>query len=267
MRHIYPLLLIFSIIRLSAQTPNESRNIPLSEIKVPKMEITIPSVNDYVFAPTAFELYRPTYTSDPFIQNALYTLDFNEIAPIASWSSGSLSGYGSRFTFPGLMSNETGSIGITQQFGAVTLSGSISADKYGYYRGLQTTYGIHGSLSYRISNHLTLNIFGDYYTNSICHSPTTLPYIGTNRFGGYLGVEINEHIGLDIGAQQQYDPYSRSYIVVPIIRPYVNINEIPIGFDVGWLLKDLIGKTIYGDNFMRGNPTIAPPIEPLPPIR
>ena len=267
MRHIYSLLLIFGIFRLSAQIPNESENISQPEIKIPKMEITVPSINDYIFAPTALDLSRPTYTSDFFIQKAPYTLDFNETATIATWNSGTLSGYGSRSTLPGLMSKENGGIGITQQFGAVILSGSISADKYGYYSGLHTTYGIHGLLSYRISDHLTLNVFGDYYTNSIYHSPATLPYIGANRFGGYLGVKINEHVGFDIGAQQQYDPYSRSYIVVPIVRPYVNINEIPIGFDVGWLLKDLIGTTIYGDNFMRGNPTMAPPIEPIPPIR
>ena len=59
---------------------------------------------------------------------------------------------------------------------------------------------------------------------------------------------------------------TRRMLAAPIVMPYVKINDVKLGVDVGWLIRDLLIDA-FAPDYHRQNPTIAPPVAPMPPIR
>lgn len=82
---------------------------------------------------------------------------------VFSWYGGELIATGGRVVMPGLMQIESGSIGVYQQVGNFTFYAGGLANKYGYFRGLHTQYGVSGSISYRFSTNVSATAFGTYY--------------------------------------------------------------------------------------------------------
>ena len=93
---------------------------------------------------TAIQLNSPTFGRklqlEPeapkfrFNQNP-YAFDFNTSGAIATWDNGALIGAGNRTTLPGLYSNQQASFSAVQQFGDLTLSAGVSADRYQMFQG------------------------------------------------------------------------------------------------------------------------------------
>lgn len=227
---------------------------------------------------TAIQLNSPTFGRklqlEPeapkfrFNQNP-YAFDFNTSGAIATWDNGALIGAGNRTTLPGLYSNQQASFSAVQQFGDLTLSAGVSADRYQMFQGpdrLRTQFGVHGNLSYRFSDNLSLHLFGSYYNQNPFYTVGALPYINTTNFGGYFDVGMGEHFGMMLGGQATYDTMTRRMLAAPIVMPYVKINDVKLGVDVGWLIRDLLIDAFAPDSH-RQNPTIAPPVAPMPPIR
>ena len=198
-----------------------------------------------------------------------YAYDFSGIAELRAWDTGSVSAVAGHSTLPGMLAMETGALVVTQRFGNVTLSGSVMAEKYRTFRGLDTNYGISGMLSYQINERFSLNLFGQYYRNSLYYSPAMLPYIGTSKYGVFADMQFGERFGMDLGVSREYDAYSRRWQTVPIAAPYVKLNNgAKIGLDVGRLLGVMIDEWVNdGRYYNSGNPTIGPPIPPMPPVR
>ena len=188
------------------------------------------------------------------------------IAPIATWESGAFYAAGSRAAMPGLMGIESGSLNISQQIGNVTFTGSLNADKYGYYRGLNTTYGVSGNMVWRINDTFSLTVFGSHSFNSMYINPQTLPYMRASGYGGYLGINLHEHWGVNVGARRVYNSGTGRWETIPIMEPYYRLNKRDvIGVDLGGILYEVIRAN--HDKHFGGprNPTIGPPIPMGPP--
>ena len=209
--------------------------------------------------------YKPHFVFD---RNP-YSYDYSGNAVVKGWDTGYVYAGASHTTFPGLMAVETGSFSVTQDFGKVTLSGSVTAEKYRTFRGLDTNYGVSGMLTYRVDERLSFNVFGQYYRKSLYYSPAMLPYIGTSKYGVFADMQFGERFGMDLGVSREYDAYSRRWQTVPIAAPYVKLNNgAKIGLDVGRLLGVMIDEWVNdGRYYNSGNPTIGPPIPPMPPVR
>ena len=187
---------------------------------------------------------------------------------IFSWHGGQLSSVRGSIAMPGMMSIESGYLNLSHGVGPITLSLWGGATKYGYFNGAQTSCGVGGALDYRINNHWSLTLFGEYYSPVSALTPGMAGYISTPRFGGYATYDINDHWGISVGAQTQRSVFSNSWEMQPIVMPYYRINKgVKLGIDVGGIMYHMIRDWANGrSGGVIGSPTIAPPRQGPPPV-
>lgn len=197
----------------------------------------------------------PTFDRNPF------AFDFNSGMDISRWRNGALSVNMSRTTYPGLMSAASGSVSLMQNAGNFTFTANLNANRMLLQKGMTTQFGIGGSATYRFNDNISATLFGNYYNKVPYISMGAMPYVGSSSFGGYLTF-MQDKAGIDLGAEQVYDPYSRRWITVPIVTPKIRINEkFTLDLPLGWLVKDLLDDLIH-DNRRNGSPTILPSFPP-----
>lgn len=189
---------------------------------------------------------------------------------IRQWETGGLFATGSAESLPGLMGIERGSLNATQRFGAVTVTLYAAAAKYGYFRGLSTTYGFGGSASWQISPTVSLTVFGSYWTPASLHgSPGMLADVAVTNIGGYIDWRFHPHWGVKAGVQSYRSMvYGGRWETQPIVMPYYRTSSgAEIGVDFGGILYQLVRGLSSDSNWGRpGNPTIEPP-RPQPLVR
>lgn len=216
-----------------------------------------------LFAPGVKPDWSRPLSVQPFVfASNVNTVNAFGVAPLFMWNGGGVIASGSRESIPGLMGIEQGSIGIGHTLGRVTFTASASAEKYGYFRGLQTVYGVSGTALWRISGNLSLTVFGSYYTRANFTGPAMMPYMSTSAVGGYITWDFAEHWGVDAGVQSQYNNYTGRWDTRPIVRPYYKFdNGAKIGVDVGGLIYDAVDS----HRSRHSNPTMGPPVPKGPP--
>lgn len=186
------------------------------------------------------------------------------IADIASWGSGGVYAAGGRANLPGLMGIESGSINFVQQMGPVTLSLFGSAEKYGWFRGLSTTYGFGGALSYRFSDNLSMTVFGSYNSPAGIMQPAMMGYVSAPVIGGYLDWRFHPHWGVKAGVQSYRSIAYGRWETQPMVIPYYRTSSgAEIGIDVGGILYQVIRSAASGSGSNWGNPG-NPTIDPRP---
>ena len=262
MKHFATLLLAFlPIATLWGQENSLSdatNTLPPQRVFVTPQLRFIDNIKWYDFNMSSITEYAPSLTS-PIVNGNPYVSDFTGNGAIATWNGGQVGTYGTRSTLPGLMSIESGGITLSQNFGKLTLTVSADAYKYGYFRGLHSNYGFHGSATYAINNNIALTLFGTYYSDAFYHSPAAMPYIGQTAYGGYMTIGFNDKFGVDLGVQRTRNAYNGTMETVPIVRPYYRFSkDFSIGIDAGYLVKDLFWDSNHS------NPTIGPPRPNIP---
>ncbi len=263
-------LLLFCTIR--AEQPDSISPIQASD--------TIPAymIPGGVYVPSSGNVQWPVTLDVPYInptqQNAwsseLPSLKFNQLVPasIFSWSSGGLYGSGGSQSMPGMMGIDIARLNLRQNYGNLTFTLWGGATKYGYYRGLQTSWGLGGAIDYRISDNWSVTLFGEYHTPLNAITPGMGGYMSIPRFGGYFTYDIDDHWGISLGAQTQRSIFTNSWEVQPIVMPYYRINkDVKLGIDVGGIMYHVLRDWLNGrQGGFRGSPIIAPPVQGPPPI-
>lgn len=185
------------------------------------------------------------------------------LARIASWQNGFVYATGGVQTMPGLMAINSGSVNLTHNFGRLTVEAFAVANKYGYFRGLQTSYGFGGALTYRFSDKLSATIFGEYHTPVGIYQPAMAGYVNIPNFGGYIDYSFSDKFGVEVGAQGYQSMLTRRIEAQPILKPYFRVSKhSKIGVDVGGILYHLINNRNSQYTGSR-NPTIGPPVQKL----
>lgn len=207
----------------------------------------------------------------PYIPAARYTPaahhpfanDFSSSGVLTSWKEGALIGGSSRETMPGLLSVQNASLGVMQNAGRFTFTAGVTADRYLLMKGVRTSFGVNGSMTYNFSDNVSATIFGRYYTNQRYYSMAAMPYMGSSAYGGYLTL-MGERLGVDLGVERVYDPYSMRWVTSPIITPKIKIGEkFMLDLPVGWLVKSIIEEKVFKKGSNAG-PTIMPMKPDLP---
>lgn len=191
--------------------------------------------------------YRAAYPLDLHVPDLRFTPGQ---ARLSSWGSGEIVASGGIRAFPGLMQIESGALGIYQSAGDFTFYAGAMVNKYGYFRGLHTQYGINGSISYQFTPKLSATVFGDYYfgrpprmANGMPMPPAMIGYYGQSKFGGYLDYQINERWGVQTGVQTVQQVGTNRYRAEPIVTPYYKISKkVAIGLPVGQILYHVLKK-------------------------
>lgn len=207
----------------------------------------------FEYKPAPLYLGTPTYEGNyPALTLPFYSFIPGE-ATVFGWGSGRIVAQGFSSVYPGLMKIDSGSIGLSQNLGNFSLYSGVIANKYGYFKGLHTQYGINGSLSYRFSDRLSANVFGTYYfgrpplmSNGMPMPPAMIGFYNTSRFGGYVDYEISNHFGIEAGAQTVQRIGTSRYEPEPIVTPYIKTgsgkSKVKIGLPVGQILYHVLKK-------------------------
>ncbi len=188
--------------------------------------------------------------------------------PGAAWlysgPAGTLYATGGEMHLPGMMAINSGALHFNHDFGPLEVSLFGSATKYGFFRGLETSWGFGGSLSYRFSDRWSITVFGSYATATGIMPPGMLGYVDVPRFGGYVDYRFADRWGIRVGAQSYRTSTNGRWETQPIVMPYFKINDkADIGIDVGGILYQVLMQTA-GDKlgWNRGNPTMPRPFGP-----
>ena len=188
-----------------------------------------------------------------------YHFSFPENPILAAWRGGALTASGASVNMPGLMGIESGRLSLGQKFGPLTLTAWAEANKYGYFRGLQTSYGFGGQIDYQINDRWSITAFGQYYSPIHPLTPAMAGYMATSNFGGYASYNINDRWGISVGAQATRSLVTNRWEAQPIVMPYYRVNKkVSIGIDVGGIIYNLAKDYISNDNSFGGNAGSAP---------
>lgn len=189
-------------------------------------------------SPSNFEMPSPAET---------LASDKNAVLPgmtlIPLWNNAQLIATGDIRVMPGLMQIHSGTIGINQNIGNLSLYMGAVANKYGYFNGLHTQYGVSGNLQYNISQKLSFTAFGTYYfgrPKAYPLLPSMVGYYNTSNFGGYMTYQFNETFGVDVGAQAVQQFGTNRYRVEPIVTPTVKVGKVRFGLPVGQIFHGII---------------------------
>ena len=177
------------------------------------------------------------------------------------WQGSAVIASGGANSMPGLLDRESGALTFYQDLGRWSFSASAMADKYRFVGMgfLQTRYGVGGTVSYQVSDFLSLHAFGYHYANSSMISPMVNPFLATSTYGGYADIRIHKNFGVDTGVRRYLNPMTGQWVTDPIVSPYIKFNNgQKFGFDFGHLLKGLIWG--HKDEMMpRGPVRMGPP--------
>lgn len=190
-----------------------------------------------------------------------YILPHPGTAVIAAWDNGAISANGSTAHMPGLMGIERGNMNFGLTIGRMTYNIYGEAIKYGYFNGLQTSYGFGADATYHFSDKLSITLFASYYSplRRMPHAATA--YISTSNFGGYFDYSFSNRFGVQVGAQSYRSSLTHRWETQPIVKPYYKISsKASIGVDVGGIIYQLLKSNVGNNSWGPKNPTIGPPV-------
>ncbi len=249
---------------------------PISPLSPISPELSKPVVDSLQIAPTLntyqekYDEYRDSIGAHD-MPNIYYPKNYPGNATMLRWYNGALVAAGRTDVFPGLMNMESAILNFHQQLGRFTLTAYGSATKIGYFRGLSTQWGYGGSLSYQISDNVSVTGFGSYATRSRITQPAMLGFIDYPNFGGFVDYHFGEsHWGVKAGAQSYYSLGSRHWDTQPILMPYYRTSSgVDLGIDVGGILYNILENCINkgNNNYGGGGNNFSPQQSKIPPLR
>ena len=176
-----------------------------------------------------------------------YSRDWSSSGVITRLGSGYLTGSGGHTTYPGLGNMASASMAFTMPMGdRMQVTAGVTGSKYHFDRAAWNDYGVFGNASFRLSDRLSLNAFGQYYVNQQFHSVAAMPFLGTSSYGGTLGWHASDNFTLDVGARRIYDPYTGQWRTLPVVQPSFSLFGAPISFDAGPLLYQVLDYVFGG---------------------
>ena len=187
---------------------------------------------------TAPSLPRFQYDTSP------YSRDWSSSGVITRVGGGYLTGSGSHTTYPGMGNMASASVAFSMPIDRLTITAGLTGSKYHFDREAWNDYGVFGNASFRLTDRLSLNAFGQYYVNQQFHSVAAMPLLGGSSYGGTLGWRASDRFSLDVGARRIYDPYTGTWRTLPVVQPTVNLLGAPISFDAGPLIYQLLDNLL-----------------------
>ncbi len=171
-------------------------------------------------------------------------------ASLFSWNSGGILATGTMTQLPGMMDIESGTLGIYQELANFSINAGGIVNKYGYFNGVHTQYGLNMNIKYQLSARLSATVFGEHYfglppgmSYGTPMSPGMIGYYGRSTYGGFLDFKINEHWGVETGVQTVQQVGTNKFQAEPIVTPYYRINKkVAIGLPVGQILYHVLRK-------------------------
>lgn len=161
--------------------------------------------------------------------------------------------------YPNLMEVRSAMMGVSRQGEHFSLTVYGEANKYLIPLQVTNQFGVGGSMSYRLNDHVSMTLFGMYYTSNPYFSMAAMPFTKTSRYGGYFTFE-GEKVGIDLGAERYYDAFAHRWVTTPIVTPSFKVSpKFKLQLPLGGLVREGLQRLFWGDR--QSGPTIMPHIE------
>lgn len=226
---------------MSFYSGDTTKQNPLS---LPVNTFGYPQKNDGVWLLDNKEFQSRAFSSNDYLLEPATTF-------IPLWRNSRFMASGEIISHPGLMEIHSGTIGIMQNVGKLTFYVGGEAYKYGFFNGLNTRYGLNGTIQYHFSSTLTFSGYATYYfgRQPLMSNGTMIPlsmmgYYGVSSFGGTIEYQFNETFGLIVGGEAVQQLGTNRYRFEPIVTPTVKIGQVKIGLPVGRIVHDIIREHI-----------------------
>lgn len=157
-------------------------------------------------------------------------------------------------SYIGLMDVQSVSGNMQYSFGAINMQGALIANRYHFYRGIISQYGISGQIVYSFNPNLSATIFGTYYNTNPFISMAAFPFVPTTSYGGYMTVGNNSFY-MNLGVERRYNTFEHKMETVPIISPAFKIsNKVTIELPLGDLIKHVVEDVVMKNHGPVGSP-------------
>ena len=240
------------------------------QMPLPKEELhqLAPSTELQYLAPSAeHRPITPTYSdilmmkalsSSELLATPIVPLPFSAAQPLAYGYDASRSGAtsmevlknlrltatGAYCNYIGLMDVQSVSGGVQYSLGAMTVQGTLAANRYLYYGRVFTQYGVSGQLSYCFNPNLALTVFGTYYNTNPFFSMAAFPFVPTTSYGGYMTVGSRSFY-VNLGVERRFNAFEHKMETVPIITPAFKIsNKVTIELPLGDLTRHIVEEIL-----------------------
>lgn len=250
--------LIFLLAAMQGATAQEvlGQQIPLSlddDYKNTEFHSVAPSYSDILMmrALSSSELLampKTPLTPMPFATPLAYKYDASHSGAMSTKISKNLkfTAVGTYRCYIGLMDVQSVSGNMQYSFGAINMQGALIANRYHFYRGIISQYGISGQIVYSFNPNLSATIFGTYYNTNPFISMAAFPFVPTTSYGGYMTVGNNSFY-MNLGVERRYNTFEHKMETVPIISPAFKISnkvtvELPLGDLVKHIVEDVVMK-------------------------
>lgn len=257
MKAISTILLAIFAMTASAQTETTSIPLEVDSIGVENSIITDSNIYGDLFPsptlsvprlPLSFYPYTHYYKTYKSTTLQIPSLSFMPgQSNLYSWRNGLIMATGAEMDMLGLMHIDNGAIGVFQNHENISLYLGVEANKYGFYQGVHTQYGLTGNISYYFSPHLSFTAYGTYYfgappiiNSGLPMSPGMVGYYQRSTFGGYMNYRINDRSGILVGGQAVQQTGTNKYQFEPIVTPYFKVGKVAIGLPVGQIFNRII---------------------------
>lgn len=202
-------------------------------------------------------LYLPYYTNP----SPLFKGDYDTGGVMRQFSHGALLASGGQTTLPGIGRFNEASLGYRHDFSPnLSLQLGVDAMKVNMMHAAGQAFSTSGTLLYRPSDRVSLQVFGSY-------APGNTYGMKTHQYGASISMDMSERFGVEVGVRRYYNSMSGQWETVPIVVPYYNFDNFKLGLDVGGILYEVLRNVVFRDKMNSGGPTLAPPRLQLPPLR
>ena len=199
------------------------------------------------------DIYLPYHTNP----SPLFKGDYQTNGILHQFAHGALYGSGEQMSIPGIGLFNSASLGYQHQFNdRLQLQLQATAMKINMSHITGQTFSTSGTMSYRVSDRLSLNLFGSYYLGNSYG-------MNTYSYGGSMTVDMSKRFSMEMGVQRYYNAMSGRWEIVPVIVPTYKFKKLELGLDVGAILYEVLREFVY-DNSQSSGPTMAPPRLSLP---
>ena len=185
----------------------------------------------------------------------LFKGDFHTDGLLLPHRYGALFASGSQTSVPGIgRFNEASLIYQHRLNDKLSFQLSMDAMKINMSHLSGQAFSASGMMLYQATDKLGFRVFGLY-------APGNTFGMKTHSYGGTLIWQVNDHFGLEMGAQRYYDSMRGGWQTVPVVIPSYRFDHFKLELDVGGLLYEILRSVLYDakkDYDPRGA-TIAPP--------
>lgn len=136
----------------------------------------------------------------------------------------------------GLGSVASAQIGYRNSYRNLSFQIGAGADKYMFSYVSSNNFYLNASATYSFSPIWSVTAFGQVASNSAFIAMQAVPYIRTSSYGATVNYS-GDAWGLQVGARREFDPFTNSWEMYPVVVPSIKIGDFSFGVDVGPMIK------------------------------